>query len=202
MTGLAMVSFRTPQITIPALSGPTLLKSANLVHAEAQDQDQMSGRLTALVVTLVATTMLTTACARGGARVCGSPSNSPDPHDRQLHELAADPVFAASPVGIRYRSTTHIPATWHQGVDGAAWKGASVSAWFTTTLQRPVLDRVFDQFVEQAGWRLDRYGNRPPDTQQWIKRLPDGAQVTLDLWQTTAATNDYALSGNITVPCH
>ena len=163
----------------------------------------MSGRLAALIVTLAAITMLTGACGPG-ARICGSRSHSPDPHDRQLQELAADSVFAAAPVGIQYASTTHSPASWHQGVDGAAWSGASVSAWFTTTLQRPVLDGLFDEFVEHAGWKFDRYGNRPPNTRQWIKRLHNGAQVSLDLWPdlTTRATHDYALSGNVIVPCH
>ena len=88
-------------------------------------------------------------------------------------------------------------------MDGAAWHGANVSARFTTTLQRPVLDRLFDQFVEQAGWKLDRSGNRPPDTEQWIKKLRNGAEVTLDLWPdpTTRATDHFALSGNVTVLC-
>ena len=188
----------------PGVSGPAPGGQCQpLVHADVQDQGEMSGRLTGLIVTLAAATVLVTACG-SRPRSCGSPSRSPDPHDRHLHDLAADAVFVAAPVGIRYTSTTQAAASWHQGVDGSAWSGANVSAHFATTLRRPALDAVFDQFVEQADWKLDQHGNRPPDTRQWIKRLHDGARVTLDLWPdiTTPATNDYALAGNVNVPCH
>lgn len=121
-----------------------------------------------------------------------------------MQQLLADAVFANAPGGIRYSGTTHSPASWHQGVDGAGWSGANVSARFTTTLPRPTLNHLFDTFVEQAGWKLDRTGNRPPDAEQWTKRLPAGAQVTLDLWPdpTTNAADHFMLSGNVDVPCH
>lgn len=203
--GIAVTSFRSPADNDPGTVRPDADEQCQpVVHADAQHRNEMSGRLTGLIVMLAAATLLASACRSGGPRSCGSPSRPPDPHDRHLHELAADFVFAAAPAGIRYTSTTHMAARWLQGVDASGWKGANVSATFTTTLQRPVLDAVFDQFVEQAGWKLDRYGNRPPDTRQWIKRLHHGPRATLDLWPDpmTTATNHYALSGNVNVPCH
>jgi hypothetical protein len=170
--------------------------------------DMLGGALTrcpprAVLVALTVTTLLTAACGRG-AVVCGDPSRPPDPGDRQLHELSVDPVFAVAPLGISYTQTTDRPATWHQGVDGAAWDGAHVSALFTTTLPRPALDSLFDRFVTDAGWRLDRSGNQPPDSEQWIKELRDGAKVTLDLWPdpATNAPDHFALAANVDVPCH
>jgi len=152
---------------------------------------------------LTAVATLATACiAGGGPRVCGSRTRPPDAHGRQLGELLTDPVFTGAPAGIRYMQVTSRAAQWHQGVDGAAWSGAHVSAAFTTSLPRPALDRLFDRFVEQAGWTVD-HGNRPPDSRQWAKTLPGGGRVVLDLWPdpATELSGHFSLAGNVDVPC-
>lgn len=83
----------------------------------------------------------------------GTGPANPDPGNRRLHILAADPVFAALPPGAVHISWQQNPAK-HRGnlFEAPGWDGPSVVLTFTSS--RPVRDvyRFYDERAREAGW--------------------------------------------------
>jgi hypothetical protein len=122
---------------------------------------------------------------------CGEPTKPVDPGDRLLHELAAEPVFAALPNGATRIDRKDSPSSWSPGVEGGHWTTPLVLITFTSTLPLSALNTEFDAYVKPLGWRLDTRDPPPPDDTRWKKKLPDGTVAHLDLSPNFNAPNSY-----------
>lgn len=124
------------------------------------------------------------ALAVGG---CGGSSGATvDPGNKNLHVLAADPIFATLPAGATLTAPiSQTPAkNRHSAFDGGAQEGPSVTATFASS--QPV-DTVFTFYTSSAlgnGWRLHGHdGTGHPDI--WLKTYPNGVGAVLTLRDTT-----------------
>jgi len=122
----------------------------------------MMQRLPRRGVLLLAVGGLVASCAAAAARFLGGigippPAGrwrgNPDPGNRRLDALAADPAFARLPPGAVRTGWQENPARYQSGVfAGAGWHGPSVILTFTSP--QSVLDvyRFYAERAHQAGW--------------------------------------------------
>jgi hypothetical protein len=84
---------------------------------------------------------------------------NPDPGNRLLHALAADPVFKELPPGSTRTSWKEIPAKYRGSIfEPHIWDGPRVIMTFTSSRSVREVYRFYAQMAEQAGWTptLDR----------------------------------------------
>jgi hypothetical protein len=131
---------------------------------------------------------------------CGSPAGG-DPGGRRLHELAADPVFTATPAGARTVAVARTPARHAAGgFESGGWHGPSVVATIRGPARPADVFRFYGRRARAAGWRpLKRNALGLADT--WTKTFPDGAAATLSLLRLAprpgAPRPRYLLTGSI-----
>jgi hypothetical protein len=121
------------------------------------------------------------AAASAAAAACGGigkPPN-PDPGNRRLHALAADPVFARLPPGAVRTSLQENPAKYRGGgvfAGGQGWDGPSVILTFTSSQSVRDVYRFYAERAHQAGWtpwQKLSYGL----TGSWLKRIAGGSSI-------------------------
>lgn len=139
------------------------------------------------VLWLVAAIALVAACAGAGP--------SPDPGNRLLHGLAADPVFARLPPGAVRTSWQEQPAQYRSSwFEGGGWDGPAVILTFTSAQQADEVYRFYAERAAAAGWSpYQKLANGL--TRSWF-RLLDGKRVGINLFANWFNTpGSYALSG-------
>lgn len=134
---------------------------------------------------------------------CGTRTGG-DPGDRRLHELAADPIFAARPPGAGPLTITQIRARYAQpGFTGGGWHGPAVTVAFESAARPLAVFRFYARRAQAAGWRAGSTGALHV-TDLWRKTYRDGARATLllsllDLRKATGSRR-YTLSAGISLP--
>jgi hypothetical protein len=107
-----------------------------------------------------------------GALVASCAGSGPDPGNRRLHALAADPIFARLPRGGVRTSWQETPAKYRAtgiGV-GGIWDEPSVTLTFTSTQSVDDVYRFYAQRAVEAGWTPYRkLPNGLP--QSWAKQI-------------------------------
>jgi len=107
----------------------------------------------------------------------GKPPN-PDPGNRRLHALAADPIFARLPPGAVRASLQESPAKYRSGVfEGSGWDGPSVIMTFTSPRSVRDVYRFYAERAHEAGWtpwQKLSYGL----TGSWLKHIAGGSSIT------------------------
>jgi hypothetical protein len=84
---------------------------------------------------------------------CGGPSGNPDPGDRRLHALAADPIFAELPPGAARSSWQENPAKYRRSAfEGSGWDGPSVLLTFTSSQPAPGVYGFYADRARETGW--------------------------------------------------
>ena len=109
---------------------------------------------------------------------CGRIGNpNPDPGNRQLHALAADPVFARLPPGAVRTSWQEDPAKYREmGLGSYGWDGPSITMTFTSP--QSVLDvySFYAERAQQAGWtQWQTLSNG--FTTSWSKHIAGGSAI-------------------------
>ncbi|MBO0834199.1 MAG: hypothetical protein J2P28_01615 [Actinobacteria bacterium] len=100
----------------------------------------MARRVAPLLLALAACTLMA-GCAGPG----------PDPGNKQLHALAADPMFASLPPNTVRISWQETPAR-NLGLFGGGWHNPYVTLRFTSTQSVEDVFRFYAQRAAQAGW--------------------------------------------------
>jgi hypothetical protein len=128
---------------------------------------------------------------------------NPDPGNRRLRMLAADPVFAGLPPGAVRGGWQEDPPKWRSGFFTGSWQGPSVVLTFTSP--QPVLEvyRFYDQRARQAGWAPWQQLSMGL-TRSWLKHIA-GEKSYLGLWSNfdihsvdlaeSGTTRSYSLTG-------
>lgn len=121
------------------------------------------------------------AATSAAAAACGGIGNrNPDPGDRRLHTLVADPVFARLPPGAVRTSLRENPAKsrgggWFAGSTG--WDGPSVILTFTSSQSVRDVYRFYAEQAREAGWTpWQKLSNGL--TRSWSKRIAGGSSIT------------------------
>jgi hypothetical protein len=158
-------------------------------------------------VLLLAAAGLVASCAVAATSFLGRALNlrpgNPDPGNRRLHALAADPVFAGLPPGAVRTGRQENSPKWRSGFFTGSWQGPSVVLTFTSP--QPVLEvyRFYDQRARQAGWApWQKLSNGL--TWSWLKHIA-GEKSYLGLWSNfdihsvglaeSGITRSYSLTG-------
>jgi hypothetical protein len=112
----------------------------------------MIGHLPRRAVLLLAAAGL--AATSAAAAACGRIGNpNPDPGNRRLHALAADPVFARLPPGAVRTSWQENPAKYRSNVfEGSGWHGPSVILTFTSPQPVREVYRFYAEQAQEASW--------------------------------------------------
>jgi diadenosine tetraphosphatase ApaH/serine/threonine PP2A family protein phosphatase len=129
-----------------------------------------------MLVLLVAVAGLVTSgvgAAVGILRTIFNGPQNPDPDNRRLHMLAADPVFAGLPPGAIRTSWQENPAERRSGglfAGGQGWDGPSVIATFTSSQSVRDVYRFYDERAHQADWTpWQKLENG--STRSWLKNI-------------------------------
>src|SRR5258708_796230 len=128
------------------------------------------------VLLLAAGGLAATCAAAAACGGIGKPPN-PDPGNRRLRALAADPVFARLPPGAVRTSWQENPAKYRSDVfEGSGWDGPSVTLTFTSS--QSVLDvyRFYAERAHEAGcrpWQTLSNGL----TGSWLKHIAGGSSI-------------------------
>jgi hypothetical protein len=106
-------------------------------------------------VLLLAAGLAATSAAAAACGGIGYPN--PDPGNRRLHALAADPVFAALPPGAVRTSWQENPAKnrgggWFGFAGTTGWDGPSVTLTFTSSQSVRDVYRFYAEQAHDAGW--------------------------------------------------
>jgi hypothetical protein len=165
----------------------------------------MIGHLPRRAVLLLAAGLAATSAAAAACGGIGYPN--PDPGNRRLHALAADPVFAALPPGAVRTSWQENPASKRSGgpfSGGQGWDGPSVIMTFTSP--QSVLDvyRFYAEQAHDAGWTpWQKLSNG--FTRSWSKHIA-GKQSFINIFANfdihavdvteTGTPRSYSLSGS------
>ena len=130
------------------------------------------------------------------------PAN-PDPGDKHLNELAADPIFAAlPPQAVPAGTLVRRPAFQTAVFGGHVWNGPSVSLTFTST-QSP--GSVFTYYANRAtsgDWVPNGNKNVLGYPEVWEKTYPGGVHAGLSLIDMNigstipGSTGTYILNGS------
>lgn len=147
-------------------------------------------RRTAVVATIVAV-----------AAGCGGPPKGGDPGNRRLHELAADPIFAARAPGAGPVTITEIRARYVKpGFDAGGWHGPGIVVSFASAAPPRAVYGFYARSARAAGWRATSIGALHV-TDAWRKTYRDGARGTLLLslldLRRASGQRRYRLSGGI-----
>lgn len=117
----------------------------------------MIGYLTRRAVLLLAAAGL--AATSAAAAACGGIGSfpNPDPGNRRVHALAADPVFARLPPGAVRTSWQEKPAKnrgggWFGLAGTTGWDGPSVILTFTSSQSVRDVYRFYAERAHEAGW--------------------------------------------------
>jgi hypothetical protein len=101
---------------------------------------------------LAAAGLAATSAAAAACGGIGKPPN-PDPGNRRLHALAADPVFARLPPGAVRTSWQENPAKYRSDVfGGSGWDGPSVILTFRSSESVRDVYRFYAERAHEAGW--------------------------------------------------
>jgi hypothetical protein len=125
------------------------------------------------------------AVALGGlAQACAFnrlPSN-PDPANKHLNELAADPIFAALPPNAAVAgSLVRSPAFQTSIFGGHVWHGPGVTLRFTSTQPPSSVFTYYANLATSAGWVPNGNKNVLGYPEDWDKTYLGGVHATLSL---------------------
>lgn len=115
------------------------------------------------------------------ATSCGL-SGSGDPGNRRLHELAAEPVFAATPPGLS-RPGAVVSTSAHKlpaGFGAGGWDGPTVIESFVSPARPATVLRFYDARARATDW-LPRAAGAYGVTDVWTKTYPDGTPAYLNV---------------------
>ncbi len=81
------------------------------------------------------------------------PAGNPDPGNRRLHALAADPIFAQLPAGAVPTSREENPAKYRGSLfEGYGWDGPNVLVTFTSSQSVLEVYQFYAERAQQTGW--------------------------------------------------
>jgi hypothetical protein len=150
--------------------------------------------LSALALMTVILTGLVTACA--------SPPD-PDPGNRHLNALAADPIFATLPPGaLATGPPLRTPARKRSTFGGSVWDGPGVSVTFTSTQPSRAVFTYYADLATSARWVPNGNRNILGYPEVWNKTYPGGVHASLGLIDmdiraaTPGRTSTYVLNGS------
>jgi len=111
--------------------------------------------------------------------LAGKPPGRGDPGNRRLHQLAADPIFGALPLGAEGAELKLIPASHRSSVfEPSGWNGPGVTRTFESSAPAISVYEFYGERVRAEGWTAVGVGSlHVPDT--WRKTYPNGALATL-----------------------
>jgi hypothetical protein len=139
-----------------------------------------------------------------GSVACGAPQPVPgsgDPGERHLHQLRADPVFAAvPPEGAIGRSIVEHRASFRKaGLDGGGWSGPTVTLTFISNRASTSVYDFYAAVARASGWRARAEGARNL-TDSWTKTYPDGSPASLSLTDAPATAGRLRYTLNASSP--
>jgi hypothetical protein len=141
----------------------------------------MIKNLSRRAVLLLALGMLVASCTAIAS--CGRPrSGNPDPGNRRLHTLEADPIFAGLPPGAVRISWQTDPAKYRgSAVFGGGWSGPGVILTFRSSQSALDVYHFYTERAHETGW------TPTPDKKlsngliwSWSKQI-DGSHADLGL---------------------
>lgn len=142
------------------------------------------------------------------ASACGSPGGKPpggDPGNRRLHQLAADPIFAALPPGAGQPELKLTPASYQRpGFFGGGWSGPGVTRTFESSAPAISVYEFYGERAREEGWSVVGIGSlHVPST--WHKAYVNGATGYLSLFtsrpfEPASGPRQYQLRGGISLP--
>jgi hypothetical protein len=142
-------------------------------RGHASDQRPCPFVLSAIALMTVILARLVTACA--------SPPN-PDPGNRHLNALAADPIFATLPPGAAPTGPpVRTPARERKTFGGSVWDGPGVSVTFTSKQPQGAVFTYYVNLATSAGWVPNGNKNILGYPEVWNKTFPGGARASLAL---------------------
>jgi hypothetical protein len=138
----------------------------------------------------------------GLVTACASAPN-PDPGNRHLNELAADPIFATLPPGaVATGPPVRTPARERKTFGGSVWDGPGVSVTFTSTEPPGAVFAYYATRATSAAWVPNGNKNILGYPEVWNKTYPGGVHASLGLTDmdirvaTLAKTSTYILNGS------
>ena len=109
---------------------------------------------------------------------CSESAPNPDPGNRRLHALAADPIFAILPPGAVRTRWEVSPAKYQDNsiFEGSGWAGPSVILTFTSSLPPRDVYHFYSERSAEDGWTPWPSWEKPPKyvaTVNWTKRISE-----------------------------
>jgi hypothetical protein len=110
------------------------------------------------------------------------PPSNPDPGNRHLNELAADPIFATLPPhALVTGSLVLTPASQTSVFGGHVWNGPAVTLRFTSTQPPSSVFTYYADLAHSAGWVPNGNKNVLGYPEVWDKSYPGGVHAGLSL---------------------
>jgi len=151
---------------------------------------------------VLSTIALMTVMLAGLVTACASPPN-PDPGNRHLTALAADPVFAALPPGaVPTGPPVRTPARKRSTFGGSVWDGPGVSVSFTSSGPPGAVFTYYANRAASAGWVPNGNKNILGYPDVWNRTYTGGVHASLGLTDmdiraaTAGRTSTYILNGS------
>ena len=164
-------------------------------YASGRRRDGSMRSTMPLIAILIAA--LVSACA------LNSGPQNPDPGNKHLNELVADPIFGALPPGaVAAGSLALSPARRRAVFGGSVWDGPGVSLTFTSTQSPASVFGYYAKLTIALGWVPNGNKNVLGYPEVWNKPYPGGVRGGLSLIDTSirsvspGVASTYILNGS------